>query len=117
MPFENNLSLKEINPEWAEKRSGYRKIAEDPIRFVPVVSSYDTQHTNSKYFSLTLNLSSTIEVKITKIVSKSGADVTEKYFKKQGKVKHFIKKLCLGNAKAYLKWKIQLDRALKSRPC
>ena len=117
MLFEKNLLLKDINPDWAEKRSGYRKIAEVPIRFVPVVSSYDAEPTNSNSFSMSLNLSSTPEVKITKSVNKSGEEVTEKEFKKQGQVKQVIKKLCSGNAEAYLKWKMQLDHVLKSRPC
>ena len=98
MPFEKNLSLKDVNPDWAEKHSGYRKIAEVPIRFVPIVSSYDDEPTNSNSFSLSLNLSSTPEVKITKSVNKSGEEVTEKEFKKQGQVKQFIKKLYSGSA-------------------
>ena len=54
MPFAENLLLKYINPEWTEKRSGYRKIAEVPIRFVPVVTSYDADPDNSNSFSLSL---------------------------------------------------------------
>ena len=117
MPFTKNLNLKDINPEWSEKRSGYRKLDEVPIRFVPVVSSYDAEPDNSNSFSLSLNLSSTPEVKITKSVNKSGEEVTEKEYKKDGQVKQVIKKLCSGNAEAYLKWKIQLDHVIKNRPC
>ena len=117
MPFTKNLNLKDINPEWSEKRSGYRKLDEVPIRFVPVVSSYDAEPDNSYSFSLSLNLSSTPEVKITKSVNKSGEEVTEKEYKKDGQVKQVIKKLCSGNAEAYLKWKIQLDHVIKNRPC
>ena len=64
MPFSKDLHLKDINPEWSEKRSGYRKLDEVPIRFVPVVSSYDAEPDNSNSFSLSLNPSSTPEVKI-----------------------------------------------------
>ena len=66
MPFARNLLLKDINPEWAEKKFEFRKIAEVPIRFVPVVNSYDTNPDNSKSFSLSLNISSTSEVKLPK---------------------------------------------------
>ena len=54
-----------------------------PIRFVPVVFYYDDESTNSNSFSMSLNLSSTPEVKLTKSVNKSGEEVTEKEFKKQ----------------------------------
>ena len=78
MSFEKNLSLKDINPEWAEKCSGYRNITEVPIRIVHVVSSYDTEPTNSNSFSMSLNLFSTPEVKMTKRVNNSGEEVTER---------------------------------------
>ena len=103
IPFAKNLDLKDINPEWAEKRSGFRKLAEVPIRFVPVISSYDAEPDNSNSFSLSVNLSSTPEIKITKSVNKSGEEVTEKEYKKEGQVKQVIKKLCSGSAEAYLK--------------
>ena len=64
------------------------------IIFVPVVTSYDSESDNSNSFSLSLNLSSTPEVKITKSVNKSGEDVTEKEYIKEGRVKQVIKKLC-----------------------
>ena len=80
MPFEMNLPLEDINPDWAKKRSGYRKIAEVIIRFVFVVSSYDTKPTNSNSFSMSLHLSSTPKVKITKSLNKSGEEVTKKEF-------------------------------------
>ena len=117
IPFAKNLDLKDINPEWAEKRSGFRKLAEVPIRFVPVISSYDAEPDNSNSFSLSVNLSSTPEIKITKSVNKSGEEVTEKEYKKEGQVKQVIKKLCSGSAEAYLKWKIQVYHVLKNRPC
>ena len=66
MPSEKNLSLKDINSALAENRSGHRKITEVSICFVPVVSSYDDELTNSNSFFMSLNLSSTPEVKITK---------------------------------------------------
>ena len=51
MPFAKNLNLQDINPEWAEKRSGFRKIAEVTIRFVPVLVLYDAKPANSNSFS------------------------------------------------------------------
>ena len=69
MLFAKNLNLNNINPEWVEKRSGFRKLAEVPIRFVPVVSSYDTDQNNSNSFSLVWN--------------KSGEEVIEKEYKKE----------------------------------
>ena len=107
MLFAKNLLLKDINPKWVEKRSGYRNIAEVPIRFVPVITSYDADHDNSNSFSLSLNISSTPEVRITKSVNKGGKEVTEKEYKKQGQVKQVVNKLCSGNNEAYLKWKMQ----------
>ena len=87
MPFENNLLLKDINPDWSEKRSRYKKIVEVLIRFVPIVSSYDDEPSISNSFSLSLNLSSTTEVEITKSVFKSGEEVTEKEFKNKDQIK------------------------------
>ena len=87
MPFEKNLLLKDINPDWSEKRSRYRKIVEVLIRFVPIVSSYDDEPSISNSFSLSLNFSSTTEVKITKSVFESGEEVTKKELKKKGKIK------------------------------
>ena len=84
MPFAKDLTLKDINPEWAERRSDFRKIADVPILFVPVATSYDTESNNSNSFSLFLNLSSTPEVKITKSVNKSREQVTKKEYKKEG---------------------------------
>ena len=78
MPFAKNLVIKETKPEWAEKTSGFRKIAEVSIRFVPVVSSYDADPDNSNSFSLSLHLSSTPEVRITKSVDKSGEETKGK---------------------------------------
>ena len=99
MPFTKNLNLKDINPEWSEKRSGYRKLDEVPIRFVPVVSSYDAEPDNSNSFSLSLNLSSTPEVKITKSVNKSGEEVTEKEYKKDGGLNRSSRSSALGTPK------------------
>ena len=91
MPFAKNPNLKDINPEWTEKRSRFRKLSEVPTRFVHVVSSYDAEPDKSNSFLLSLNLSSTPEVKITKRVNKSGEKVTKKEYKKEGHVKHIIK--------------------------
>ena len=75
MSFENNLLLKDNDSGWAEKRPGYRKIIEVSILFVYVVSSYEVEPTDSNSFSISLNLSSTPEIKITKSVNKSGEKV------------------------------------------
>ena len=87
MPITKNLAIKDINPEWAETRSGYRKTAEVPICVVLVVTSCDAAPDNSNLFSLSLNISSTLEVKITKSVNKSGEEVIKKEYKKEGQVK------------------------------
>ena len=81
MSFENNLLLKDNDSVWAEKRPGYRKIIEVSILFVYVVSSYEAEPTDSNSFSISLNLSSIPEVKITKSVNKRGEEVTAKEFK------------------------------------
>ena len=101
----------------AEKMSGYRQMAEVPICFVPVASLYDAESDNSNSFSLSLNLSSNPEVKITKSVNNSWEEVTEETYKNEGQVKQVLKKFCSGNAEAYLKWKNQLDHVLNNRPC
>ena len=85
IPFTKNFSLKGINPDWADKHYGYGKISEVPILFVPVVTSYNADPDNSNYFSLSLDLSSTPEVRITKSVNKSGVEVTEKGTKRRVK--------------------------------
>ena len=92
-------------------------MTEVPVRFVSVATSYDAEPDSSNSFSLSLNLSSTLEVKNTKSVNKSGEEVTEKEYKKEGQVKHVVKKLCSGNAEGYLKWKEQLKHVLRNRPC
>ena len=117
MPCAKNMLIKEIKQDWADKMSGYRKMAEAPIRFVPVTTLYVTEPDDSNPFSLSLNLSSTPEVKITKSVNKSGEEVTEKEYEKEGQVKQVVKKLYSENADAYLKWENQLDHILKNRPC
>ena len=61
--------MKDIIPEWAEKRSRYRKIAEVSICFVLVITSYDADPDNSNSFSLSLKHSFTPEVKIAKSVN------------------------------------------------
>ena len=109
MPFSKNMSLKEIKHDWAEKMSGFRKMAEVLIRFVPVATSYDAEPDSSNSFSLSLNLSSTPEVKISKSVNASGKEVTEKEYKKEGQVNQVVKKFCSGNA--------ETDHALKNCPC
>ena len=81
MSFENNLLLKDNDSGWDEKRPGYRKIIEVSILFVYVVSSYEAEPTDSNSFSISLNLSSIPEVKITKSVNKRGEEVTAKEFK------------------------------------
>ena len=86
MPFANNLTLKGINPEWAERRSSYRNIAEVPIRVVPIATLYDADPDNLNFFSLSLNRSSTLGVKLTKRVNTSGEEVTKKEYKKEGYV-------------------------------
>ena len=88
-----------------------------PIRFVPVLLSCDDDPDSSNSFSLSLNLSVTPEVNITKRINKSGDAFTEKDYKKESHVKHTVKKFCSGSAEVYLKWKIQLDHVLKTRPC
>ena len=87
MPFSKNMSLNEIKHDWAEKMSGFRKMAEVPICFVPVATLYEPEPDSSNSFSLSLNLSSTPEVKITKSVNKSGEEVTEKEYTKDDQVK------------------------------
>ena len=96
---------------------GFERTMEVPVRFVPVATLYDAYPNSSNSFSLFLNLSSTPEVKITKSVNKSGEEVIEKEYKKEGQVKHVVKKLCSGNAEGYLKWKEQLNHVLNNRPC
>ena len=49
MPFTKNLELKDINPEWAEKYSGYRKTTEVPICVVLVVTSYEAAPDNYNF--------------------------------------------------------------------
>ena len=62
MPFTKNLSLKDNNPEWTEKRSGYRNVAELLISFVYVVTSCDTDTDNSNsYFLVPQPLFSSID--------------------------------------------------------
>ena len=87
MPFSKNISFKDIKYYWAERMYGFRKMAEVPTRFVPVATSYDAKPDNSNSFSLSLNPSSTPEIKITKSVNKSGEEATEKEYKKEGHVK------------------------------
>ena len=36
---------------------------------------------------------------------------------KEGQVKQTVKKLCAGKSESYLKWKMQLDDIIKSKPC
>ena len=117
MPCSKNMSVKDIKHDWVEKISGFRKMAEVPIRFVPFATLHDAEPDNSISFPLSLNISSTPEVTITKSVNKSGEEVTEKEYNKEVQVKQLVKKLCSGNVKAYLKWKIQLDHVLKNYPC
>ena len=93
--------------------SVFRKMAEVPIRFAPVATFYDAELDNSYSFAL----SSTLEAKIAKSVNKGGEEVTEKEYKKEGQVKHVVKKLCSGNTEDYLMWKKQLDHILKNDPC
>ena len=117
MSLAKNLLRKDIKPGLAEKMSCFRKITEVLIRVVPVVTSYDTDPVNYNSFSLSLNLFSTPEVKVTKSVNKSGEEVTEMEYKKEGQVKKIVKKLYQVNAEAYVKWKMQLDHVLTNRPC
>ena len=73
-----------MSSESTKKRSRYRKIVEVPIHFVSVVTLYDAEPDNSNSFSMSLNFSSTPEVKIAKRVKNSGERATEKEYKKQG---------------------------------
>ena len=65
-----------------------------PICFVPVLTSYDDGPDSSISFSLSLNLSTTPEMKIIQSRNKSGEEVTEKEYKKEGQVKRTVEKLC-----------------------
>ena len=81
MLFQENLVLKGINPEWAERRVGFRKVAYVHICFVPVLTYYDDDPYSSNSFSLSPNLSATPKVKIAKSKNKSGGKVPEKEYK------------------------------------
>ena len=83
--------------------SGFRKMIKVPIHVVPVATLYDTEPDSSNSFSLSLDLSSTPEVKITKSVNKSGEEVSKKEYKKNGQVKWVVKKFYEGDAEVYLK--------------
>ena len=61
------------------------KISEVPIRFVPVVSSYDAETKNSYSFSMFPNLSSTPEVKIIKSVNMIGEELVENDLRSRAK--------------------------------
>ena len=87
------MPLKKIKHDWAEKISGFQTMAEVPIHVVPFATLYNAEPDISNSFSLSLNLSSTPEIKITKSVNKSGKELIEKDYKKKGQVEHFIKKL------------------------
>ena len=82
MPFAKNILIRDIKHDWAGKMSGFRKMVELPIRFVPVATLYEAELDNSNSFSLSLNLSTTPDVTITKIANKSGEEVTEREYKK-----------------------------------
>ena len=56
MPFSKNMSIKNIKHDWAEKISGYRKMTEVPIRFVPVATLYDAEPDSSLFFSVPQSL-------------------------------------------------------------
>ena len=103
MLYQNNLTLKELDIDRTERRVGFRKITDMLTHFIHVATSYDAESDNSNYFSLSLNLSPTSEVKVTKTVNKSGEKVTENEYKKEGQVKQEAKKLFSGNAESYLK--------------
>ena len=110
------VQLSDCKPEWAE-RQGKRQVADVPVRFIPVVSPYDDEKSTAHSFSLSLNLSSTPEVKTTTTTNEKGEKVREKSYVKEGQVKQTVKKLCAGTAESYLKWKRQLDEVCKNKPC
>ena len=108
--------LKNCNPKWAEK-TGSKMIGQPPIRFIPKETEYDNDDSTNT-FSLYLNISSsTPEVTVKKRKLESGEEVTEKEVSKEGQVRQSIKKLCTGDAKAYIKWHKQLDQVILGKPC
>ena len=52
VPFRKNLVLEELNPASVERRIGFRKVVDVPIRFIPVEASYDSKSDNSSSFFL-----------------------------------------------------------------
>ena len=65
-----------------------------------------------------LNISSsTPKVTVKKRKLESGEEVTEKKVSKEGQVRQSIKKLCTGDAEAYIKWHKQLDQVILGKPC
>ena len=108
--------LKNCNSKWAEK-TGSKMIGQPPIRFIPKETEYDNDDSTNT-FSLYLNISSsTPEVTVKKRKLESGEEVTEKEVSKEGQVRQSIKKLCTGDAEAYIKWHKQLDQVILGKPC
>ena len=107
--------LRDCRPEWAEIK-GSRMIGQPPIRFVPSKTEYDNE-SPSNSFSLYLNLNSNPEVTLKKRKLESGEEITEKEVTKEGQVCQTIKKLCTGDAEAYIKWHKQLDQVITGKPC
>ena len=115
--------LKDCCPEWAEISSS-KMIGKPPIRFVPKVTEYDNDDpTNS--FSLYLNLNSVPD----SIVKKRKLELGEEEGAKEPEekesapatagstIRQTIKKLCTGDAEAYIRWHKQLDQVITSKPC
>ena len=103
--------LRDCRPEWADTK-GYKMIGQPPIRFVPTKTEYDND-SPSNSFSLYLNLNSTPEVTVKKRKLESREEITEK----ESQVCQSVKKLCTGDAEAYIKWHNQLDQVITGKPC
>ena len=67
--------------------------------------------------SLSLNLSSTSEVKTTMTKNEKGEQVKEKSYVKERQVEQVVKKFCSWTVEIDIKWKRNLDHVIKLKPC
>ena len=89
-------------------------IGHPPIRFVPKTTDYNLDN-STKTFSFNLNSSPVGTVQKREL--KSGDEVIEKEVSNQGQVRQTVKKLCTGDAEAYIKFHKQIDQVITGRPC
>ena len=86
------------------------------IRFIPKETQYDVEGSTNE-FTVQLNLGDPPTSSSTSSKKRKAEEEPDKDTEEPNKIRQKVRKLCEGDAEAFIRWNKQLDTVIKDKPC